>query len=170
MAETNKCSTCGRVHEEVPLSFAADFPDMYANMKWEDRDVRAVIGTDQCIIDQKLFFIRGCLEIPVIGSEDIFLWGLWALIREEVFDEISELWETLGKEKLQGPFKGRIANSLSEYPETLNLKCEIIIQPVGARPLFRLDEPEPPLTVEQRIGITRSRALELVGLVLHQVT
>ncbi len=169
MAETHKCSTCGRVHEEVPLSFGADFPDMYANMKREDRDVRAVIGTDQCIIDQKLFFIRGCLEIPVIGSEEIFLWGLWALIREDVYDQISELWDTPGKEKLQGPFQGRIANSLAAYPETLNLKCEIIIQPLGARPLFRLEEPEHPLTVEQRIGITPGRALELVGLVLHHM-
>src|SRR6266851_2957025 len=48
MTDTYKCSTCGKVHEEVPLSFAADFPDVHANMKWEDRDVRAVIGTDQC--------------------------------------------------------------------------------------------------------------------------
>jgi hypothetical protein len=128
-----------------------------------------VIGTDQCIIDQKLFFIRGCLEIPIVESEEVFLWGLWAVVREEVFDQISELWESPGKEKLQGPFKGKIANSLSEYPEALNLKCEIIIQPVGTRPLFKLEEPEHPLTVEQRIGITRGRALELVGLALHQV-
>ncbi len=91
MTDTYKCSTCGKVHEEVPLSFAADFPDVHANMKWEDRDVRAVIGTDQCIIDQKLFFIRDCLEIPIIGSQELFLWGLWASIREEVFDDISEL-------------------------------------------------------------------------------
>jgi hypothetical protein len=29
------------------MSFAAEFPDMYANMKREERDTRALIGSDQ---------------------------------------------------------------------------------------------------------------------------
>ncbi len=45
--EAGKCTTCGKSHSDVSLSFAADFPDMYANLKSEDRDLRAVIGTDQ---------------------------------------------------------------------------------------------------------------------------
>jgi hypothetical protein len=45
-----RCATCGESHAGIPLSFAADFPDMYANMKREERDARAVIGSDQCII------------------------------------------------------------------------------------------------------------------------
>lgn len=162
------CATCGRLHEDVPTSFAAEFPDMYANMSRNDRDVRATIGSDQCVIDQKHFFIRGCVEVPIIGSDDVFLWGLWASVRENVYDEISEIWELRDREKLRGPFKARLANSLSEYPATLNLKCEILIQPVGTRPLFRLEEAGHPFTVEQQFGITRNRALELVGLLLHQ--
>lgn len=75
MVENYKCATCGQVHNGLPLSFAAEFPDQYANMSREDRDARAVIGSDQCIIDQERFFIRGCLEIPIIGSEDVFLLG-----------------------------------------------------------------------------------------------
>lgn len=150
------------------MSFAADFPDMFANMSREERDARAIIGSDQCVIDQKWFFIRGCLEVPVVGSAEPFLWGLWASIREEVYDEISDCWEQPNRENLHGPFKGRIANSLSEYPETLNLKLKIIIQPVGARPLFLLEDSEHPLFLEQHCGITRERALELVALLLHQ--
>ena len=150
------------------MSFAADFPDTYANMSRQERDTRAVIGSDQCVVDQQWFFIRGCLEVPIVGSADPFLWGLWASIREEVYDEISDSWEQSNREKLRGPFKGRIANSLSEYPETLNLKVKIVIQPVGTRPLFLLEDDEHPLGLEQRHGITRDRALELVALVLHQ--
>jgi hypothetical protein len=168
VTEGFKCATCGKVHDGTPLSFAADFPDMYANMSREDRDARCVIGSDQCIIDQKLFFVRGCLELPITGSADLFLWGLWASIREEVFDEISESWEVVGREKSRGPFKGRVANSLSVYPETLSLKIEIVVQPVGTRPLFLLEEAEHPLTIEQRSGISRGRALELASLLLHQ--
>ena len=109
---------------------------MYANMNRDERDARCVRGSDQYIVDQTWFFIRGCLEIPIIGSSDIFLWGLWASVREEVLDEISECWELAGREKSRGPFKGRLGNSLSIYPETLNLKVQILIRPVGERPLL----------------------------------
>jgi hypothetical protein len=82
------------------MSFAADFPDMYANMKREERDTRALIGTDQCVIDQRWFFIRGCLEVPILGSDEPFVWGLWASIMENVYDEMSDCWTLEGREKL----------------------------------------------------------------------
>src|SRR5262249_55942267 len=149
------CRTCGQSHEGAPLSFAADFPDMYANMSESDRGARAVISSDQCIIDEAFFFIRGCLEIPLLDSSEVFIWGLWALVNEEVFNEISKSWEEEGREKHRGPFKARLANSLSVYPETLNLKLRIVIQPVGTRPLFVLQEEPHPLATAQQNGISR---------------
>jgi len=137
-------------------------------MNRDERDARGVRGSDQYIIDQKWFFIRGCLEIPIVGSSDIFLWGLWASVREEVFDEISECWELAGREKSRGPFKGRLGNSLSIYPETLNLKVQILIRSVGERPLLMIEENDHQLAVEQRSGITPERAWELAALLLHQ--
>jgi hypothetical protein len=83
------------------------------------------------IIDPEWFFIRGCLEMPISGSGDLFLWGLWVAVREEVFDEMSACWELAGREKLRGPFKGRLGNSLSVYQETLNLKVQIL-SPLGS--------------------------------------
>jgi hypothetical protein len=140
---------------------------MYANMKREERDVRAVIGSDQCIIDQKWFFIRGCIEIPIIGESEPFLWGVWASIKQEVFDEIEDSWQLQGRERTRGPYKGRLVNSLSIYPETLNLKLRIVIQPLGTRPLFFIEE-EHPLATEQLHGITSSHASEMSSLLLHQ--
>jgi hypothetical protein len=163
-----KCHVCGRAHPGGPLSFAADFPDMYANLKREERDARAVISSDQCIIDEKLFFVRGCLEIPVVGKKEPFLWGLWASVRQEVFDEMSESWELRGRERLHGPFKARLGNSLSVYPETLNLRLKVVLQPVGMRPLFIAEEDDHPLALEQRSGITQQRAMHLAFLLLHQ--
>jgi hypothetical protein len=168
MIENYKCATCGQVHGGLPMSFAAEFPDLYANMSREQRDARAVIGSDQCIIDQEWFFVRGCLEIPIIGSDEVFLWGLWASVREEVFDEISECWELVGREKSRGPFKGRLGNSLAEYPETLNLKLRIALQPLGARPVRVIEEADHLLAIEQSSGITYDRALAMAALLLHQ--
>lgn len=163
-----RCTVCGKVHQDLPRSFAADFPDMYADMTREERDDRAIIGSDQCAVAQQWFFIRGCLEIPVLDSTEPFLWGLWASVLETVYDEISESWEESGREKTRGPFKGRLANSLSPYPATLNLKVKILIQAVGTRPLFIVEELDHPLTIEQRGGISKDRAHELASLLLHQ--
>ena len=160
------CRTCGQTHEGVPLSFAADFPDLYANMAEPDRSARALISSDQCIVDEASFFIRGCLEIPVRDSGEVFIWGLWSSVKEEVFNEISESWQEVGREMLRGPFKARLANSLPVYPETLNLKLRIVIQPVGTRPLFILEE-EHPLATAQQHGISSLEAMELSATLLH---
>ncbi|MFZ1916418.1 MAG: DUF2199 domain-containing protein [Terriglobales bacterium] len=168
MTEGFKCASCGKVHETLPRSFAADFPDMYARMQREERDARTIIGTDQYVVDQQWFFIRGCLEIPVLGSIEPFLWGLWASVVERVYDEVSESWEESGREKTRGPFKGRLANSLSIYEETLNLKVSIVIQPIGTRPLFIVEEMAHPLAIEQRRGISEERVQDLASLLLHQ--
>ena len=82
-------------------------------------------------------------------------YGLVGVRSEEVFDQIEDCWELQGREQSRGPFKGRLANSLAEYPETLNLKTEILVQPVGTRPLFVIEESEHPLAIEQSFGITR---------------
>jgi hypothetical protein len=149
------------------MSFAADFPDLYANMNSDERDARAVIGSDQCIVDQQWFFIRGCLEIPIIACDEPFLWGIWASVCEDVFDEISDSWEQRGRENLHDPFKGRLGNSLKVYPETLNLKRTIRMQPVGTRPLFIVEDTELPLAIEQKLCITPTAAMELASLLLH---
>jgi len=151
------CSCCGQVHTTVPFSFAADFPDNYANMASDERDNRAVISSDQCIIDDNEFWIRGCLEIPIRDTDEIFIWGLWANLFEEDFDTIHDHWETPNRENLIGPFKGRLGNKLSLYPQTANLKLTIQIQPLGTRPLIFIDE-DHPLKSEQEEGISLETA------------
>jgi hypothetical protein len=154
------CSCCGLEHSGLPLSFAADFPDPYANLNKEDRDARALIASDQCIIDHEQFYIRGCIELPIRNSTEIFLLGVWASVHEKDYDEIEQHWESDGRERKIGPYKGRLANSLSLYPETLNLKLEIKIQPVGTRPRFFLEDTEHAMTVEQKTGLAMLKAEE----------
>jgi hypothetical protein len=160
------CSSCGNIHAGLPLSFAADFPDRYANLSKNDQDTRAVIGSDQCIIDQEEFYIRGYLEIRVLGCDVPFIWGLWARVKEEVYDEISANWQVAGRESTTGPYKGRLANALSIYPETLNLRVEIKMQPVGVRPTFRVED-ESEISGEQRIGISQEKASEKACLLMR---
>jgi hypothetical protein len=161
------CGTCGQHHTDVPLSFAADFPDLYANLPKDERESRAIIASDQCVVDSQWFFVRGLAEIPILGSDQPFLWGVWASVREEVYEEISDSWQLAGREKTHGPYAGRLANSLAIYPETLNLKLKIVLQPVGTRPLFIFDDNQHLLARQQKIGISPAQAVELASFLLH---
>ncbi len=163
------CKKCGRVHEELPLSFALDSPDNYANLSQDERDIKATIGTDQCIIDQKEFYIRGCLEIPIQNDDRVFLLGLWASVREEDFDELETRWDEEGRETRSGLYKGRLGNKLSDiyFPSLANLKLTIQLQPVGTRPLFFIDELDHPLAKAQRDGLTIEQGEDLASKLLH---
>lgn len=163
-----RCSSCGQEPAGLQLSFAADYPDPYANLSAEARELRPIVGSDQCIIDKQEFCIRGCLEIPVIGTDKVFMWGLWARISEAAFDEISDHWESEGRETMIGPYKGRLANSLSIYPDTLNQLLEVRILPVGRRPLFILEEAGNPLYIEQRSGLSPQQAAEYACLLMRR--
>jgi hypothetical protein len=161
------CSSCGQNHAGLPLSFAADYPDPYANLLAEARELRAVVSSDQCIIDQQEFYIRGCLEVPIVGTGEIFMWGLWARISETDFDQISDYWESEGRENVIGPYKGRLANALSIYADTLNQRIEIRISPVGTRPLFILEDAGTTLYGEQHLGLSPLKAAEYSCLLMR---
>lgn len=154
------CSCCGQEHGGLPFSFSAEFPDAYAALSLEDRRSRAVLSSDQCILDQEKFYVRGCIEIPVRGTDGVFLWGVWTQVDDKTFDAISEHWNTAGRETKIGPYEGLLANSLSIYPKTLNLKLTIQIMPIGIRPLFRVESMDHSLAIEQKYGITPEHAQE----------
>jgi len=81
-----------------------------------------------------------------------------------VFNEISAAWEEEGREKRLDPFKACLANSLSVYPETLNLKLRIIIQ--SRVPLFIIEE-EHPLAAARQRGMSLRAVAELSAKLLH---
>jgi len=70
------CASCGEVHRGVP-AFGTDAPFNYYAVAAEHRAQRCVLGTDDCIIDEKYFFVRGCIEVPVRGEAEPFSWGVW---------------------------------------------------------------------------------------------
>jgi hypothetical protein len=75
-----KCSSCGEWHEGMP-TFGADAPLYFYAIPEQEREARCVLTSDTCSIDQEFFFVRGCLEIPVEGAMEPFVWGVWASVR-----------------------------------------------------------------------------------------
>ena len=104
----------------------------------------------------------GCLDIPIIGSTDVFRWLAWVSVSEKSFVRIGDLWETDIRDT-EPPFFGWLSNRISSYPNTFALKTNLYLRNHGARPFIHLEPTDHPLAVEQREGISLKRVEEIVA-------
>jgi hypothetical protein len=160
-----RCATCHEEHRGMP-SFGWDAPVYYPGVPEAERAGRCVLTSDTCVIDGRYFFVRGCLEVPVIGQEERFSWGVWVSLSEQNFRHFVELYEEL-KRAQRGPFFGWLSSQIGLYPDTVNLKTSVRLRDDGLRPLIELEPTEHPLAVEQRRGITAERVAEIYERMVH---
>jgi hypothetical protein len=160
-----RCHSCGKVHEGIP-SFGWDYPLQHLEVPEDQRSRRCVLTSDTCVIDDDAFFVRGCLEIPVIGDEQAFSWGVWTSLSEKNFLLFEGLREE-PKRAQHGPFFGWLCSHIWLYPDTLNLKTKVHVRDDGIRPFVELEPTDHPLAVEQRGGITLDRVAEIYEKMLH---
>ncbi|MFE9966441.1 DUF2199 domain-containing protein [Streptomyces sp. NPDC005525] len=148
------------------MSYSAMAPDVW-NPDFEN-DPDSMLSSDQCVIKGQHYFISGLIEIPVIGSEDVFSWGVWVSLSRENFARALEVWNTEGREA-EKPYFGWLSTELALYSEgTGNLKTNAHTRPVGRRPFIELEPTDHPLAVEQRTGMTQDRVREIAMEMLHQ--
>jgi hypothetical protein len=159
------CTCCGDHHDELPLNFSTTAPDVWDPSFEGDSD--SMLSADQCVIKGEHFFVKGLIEIPVIGSADVFSWGVWVSLSKANFARTVDLWESAGREA-EPPYFGWLTTELPVYsPNTVNLKTNAHTRPVGQRPFIELEPTDHPLAVEQREGISQDRVREIVRAVLH---
>lgn len=157
------CRCCGKQFDTLPLDFACDAPHHWNQIAKSEREHRGKIDSDVCIIDQKDIFVRGCIEIPILGLNENFIWGVWVSVSKESFGRIIELWNSPAI-KNEAPKFGWLCNSLSIYPPTLNLKTNLHLRGAGNRPSIELEPIDHPLAIEQRQGISIQRVEEISAL------
>jgi hypothetical protein len=161
-----KCKHCNEWHTELPFTYGPLYPDPYLAIPEAERDRRAQLDKDFCIIDGEHFLVRGRLEIPVRDSKEILAWDVWVSLSKANFDRTIQLLESEGRES-EPPYFGWLCTSLSIYPDTTHLKTVVQTRPVGMVPTIRLEPSEHPLAVEQRDGIGLDRVREIASLILH---
>jgi hypothetical protein len=159
------CQCCGKQFDSLPLDFAAQAPLPWLEIPAEERAGRGNISTDVCIIDRKDFFIRACLEIPILDHDEVFVWGTWVSVSRASFIRIDELWDANDVEQ-EPPIFGWLCDRISIYPETYGLKTHLYLRSGGKRPLIVLEPTDHPLAVEQRNGITLQRVEEIASKLL----
>lgn len=103
---------------------------------------------DLCIVDKSHFFIRGFIDLPILGSANKFSWLVWVSISEKTLNRASEIWEASGREN-EPPYFGWLNTVLPYHPTTIQLKTNIHTQPVGFRPLIEVELTDHPLSREQ---------------------
>jgi len=125
------------------------------------------LSSDQCIIYDEDYFVRGLVEIPIIGSDEVFAWGVWVSLSKTNFDRACDLWEDENRVN-EPPYFGWFCNSVPGYPETLNLKTRVHSRSVGERQYVELEPTDHPLAIEQRVGITKDRVREIAEMMYHR--
>ncbi|MGD0024933.1 MAG: DUF2199 domain-containing protein [Xanthobacteraceae bacterium] len=160
------CRCCGKQFDTLPLSFAPVAPDPWFAVPEAERSTRSQLSSDACVIDGKDFFIRGCLEIPILGREDVFIWGVWVSVAEPSFERIGELWGVDLREH-ERPFFGWLCTEISVYPRTFGLKTNVHLRNHGKRPYIELEPTDHPLALEQRAGISLQRLEEIASTLLQ---
>ncbi|WP_395010005.1 DUF2199 domain-containing protein [Undibacterium sp.] len=160
------CNTCGKQHDELPMCFGPSAPDLWFSIPEAEREDRSELSSDQCVIDDKHFFVLGRILIPVIDGPSPFIWLAWVSLSETNFLRTCELWESEGRES-EPPYFGWLQSALPYEPTTLSLKTQLHTMPLGERPSIVLERTNHPLSLEQDLGITMARVQEIVEAALH---
>ncbi|MGO9229254.1 MAG: DUF2199 domain-containing protein [Bryobacteraceae bacterium] len=163
---TFQCSCCGESLHGPPLAWHFNAPDAWWSIPPGDQERRGELFSDQCVIDDEHFFIRGLVEIPIIGSDELFAWGIWVSLSRANFERSCELWQDPRRVDEPDHF-GWFCNSVPGYPETLHLKTAVHSRAVGLRPYIELEATDHPLAVEQRNGITTARVRQIAEQMHH---
>ena len=163
-----QCSCCGETHEGSP-SFGYDSPHYYDCLSEQDKKALGKLSDDFCTIEHdegKDFFIRTTLEVPILGAEEGFLWGIWISVSEANFNKYVDHYKS---DTYEDHYFGWFSNKLPYYPDTLSLKASACIRPGGQRPNIELEPTEHPLSIDFRDGINWEKAVEIAETVLHKI-
>jgi hypothetical protein len=160
-----RCKSCDEIHEGVP-TFGFDSPAIAQWIPEDQHEKRVDLGTDDCVIDGERFLVRGCLEIPVHGEQEPFVWGVWVDIGQSDFDQWVKAFP-LDKRDHIGPFAGYLGSRLPCYPDTFNHHVVMHLRDKGIRPYIEVSQSDHPLHVEQCNGMTQERLVEIYESVMH---
>ncbi|NBW78583.1 MAG: DUF2199 domain-containing protein [Betaproteobacteria bacterium] len=115
------CTTCGEYHDQLPMCFGTNAPALWLSMSEEERTSRGELTSDQCVVDDKHFFVLGRILLPVVDGPGPFAWLAWVSLSEKNFLRYCELWESEGRE-VEPPYFGWLQSALPYEPTTLSLK------------------------------------------------
>ena len=161
-----RCSSCGAEHSGVPLVWGPNAPERLRLVPRNEWASRVSISQDDCVIDRETFLVRGCLDLPIRGTNEPFRWLVWTLVSREGHRFTMSPWRRLLRLR-HPPYLAVLDTVLPYEPSSAGLAAEIRSAGPGYRPNVAVSDSTHPLAIEQRNGIALERAYELAGRMLH---
>jgi hypothetical protein len=160
------CSVCGQYHDEQLLDIRAGLPDAVFALDGPERDARAEIGDDWCVLDEERFFVRGLIELPIPPLGQDFRFGAWVEVAPDDFTRVGELWHD-PRGRRHPPFAATLANELKPYTGTAGLPVLLRLEEVERLPSIEVLDGEHALGRDQREGVDEPAVHRLAATVLH---
>jgi len=172
------CAGCGEVHRGAP-SFSFRYPSPYFDVPEDQREARVRATDDFCEIapdgndpdGHRFYFIRVVLDVPIVGADEPFRWGVWVTQSAEAF---ARYVETYQQDQSQDGSFGWLMVDLPVYNRAEagayleSLECDIQWGAAGQRPKAVLWESDHPLAIDQQNGIDWDRAIEIANIATAQ--
>lgn len=158
-----RCAACAEIHQGFP-ALAYQLPDLVHALSPAQREQRAVISSDLCILDDERYFVRCVLAVRVEGYTEDLEYGPWVELDAAAFARYA-VWFDLGVSPGWKSVSGRLANAFPAYdPSTLGLACRVMLPSEDdQRPDVVVTDPTHGLHTEQTRGISIVRATELIA-------
>jgi len=171
--KTSKCNECGEVHNDLSFSFA--LPALITGWSEEQLEERVHFNdrpkTDLIVVDEKYYFIRCVLEIPIRKTDDCMTFGVWQSQSEENFLKYQDAYfsDDRAGEETSSWHTTRIPGYRTEDKNgnLTNLASTIKWQAPPQRPLVYIHECNHPLYKDQKNGISRQKALKIAANCFH---
>ena len=169
-----KCASCDEWHRGpcldvsfgTPIYWNSDFdPGPERNLLSPDNLPNSFLDDDLCIIDGEHFFVRGIIELPIIGTAETFAWGVWGSLSETNFKKLLARFDDEDRDELE-PMFSWLSNNIDEYEDTVDLKMYAHIREPDLRPTFELEPTDHVLSREYHHGITAERVKTIM---FHQL-
>ena len=167
-----KCGSCEEGHTGPCLDWGYHAPYHWLDehekagrrvslLPWRRSKEETFLDEDYCAIENRNFFVRGIIHLPIIGAAESFRWGVWGSLSRENFEKLRGMREDPTRIEIP-PMFSWLSTQIGEYPDTLNIKMYAHIQEPGVRPNFRLERTEHPLSQEYHNGVTPERVKEIM--------
>ena len=122
-----KCGTCSEWHTGPCLDFGVDSPYYWSadhekasktlNLlpSWSKKRKKTFLDENYCAIEDRDFFVRGLIHLPIIGAAETFRWGVWGSLSRENFNTLLELDSKEERVDLPHMFSW-LSTKIPEYP------------------------------------------------------
>lgn len=160
------CGCCGEVHRGIP-TFAHAYPLAVLFVPEDERESRVQLDSNTCVIDGEHHYLRGCIEIPVAGATDPFIWGAWVEISPDNFKRYVNYPAGANRELLL-PFHGYLSADYNAYHDSCD-GLQIRVHPRNdLRPYLQIKPGTHVMADEQENGISIDRLAEIYAVMAHK--